>query len=91
MKQNESFENKIEKILDIENIDGVWIFHSFLLCNRENTHLVKNMREVRGVFLEELKSKKETFQHLSDELKKDFKRDIILSYVFIKNYIKEEY
>lgn len=81
---------KLEKILNDNGPDDVFIFYSFLLCNRKNQILVNNKNELRKVFLSESKSINEKFKHLHKHIKKDIKKDLLKSYLYIKsNYFRK--
>lgn len=77
---------KIKEILNQDGPKDVFIFYSFLLCNRKNELVVSNFDDIRKTFLMELKSNKDKYSYLHKHIRKDLTRDIIKSYLFIKNH-----
>lgn len=75
---------KINEVLMDSGPEDIFIFYSFLLCNRKNQILVTNLKELRKVFLLELKNIKIKYKHLKKDIKRDVKRDVIKSYIYIK-------
>ncbi len=80
----------IKEILNDNGPEGIFIFYSFLLCNRKNQILVSNKNELRKVFFSEAKNIDKKYKHLQKNIKKDLKKDLLTSYLYIKsNYFTE--
>lgn len=77
----------IRQILNENGPEDIFIFYSFLLINRKNEIVVSNLKEIRKVFLMELKSSKRKYSHLQKNIRSDLKRDIVKSYLYIKTQL----
>ncbi|AXH16312.1 hypothetical protein CP985_10935 [Malaciobacter mytili LMG 24559] len=79
----------MKNISEIYNDNGpfeVFVFYSFLLIDKDTNKItISSKKELREVFLKQLKLNNKKYKHLPKEVKRDLKNDLIRSYVHIKN------
>lgn len=75
-----------EQLRDDLGPDGVFVFYSFLVSERDGNITIFGKVALRSVFVAEYRKLKESHKHLEKEVfKRAFTKDLILSYLYLKD------